>query len=144
MEPRISSITLGVSDLQRAFHFYKDGLGFPTKMTPDGGIILFTTKGTALMLYPKDKLAEDGGLKPSQNGQGESHGFTLGYCARKKEDVDAILAKAEKAGATITKPAQKRSWGGYSGNFADPDGNLWEVLYSHTLKFNSDGSVKAE
>lgn len=144
MEPRISSVTLGVADLQRSFHFYKDGLGFPTKTTPDGGIVLFATKGTALMLYPYEKLAPDTGLKVSskENNAENFPGFTFGHCVREKEEVDAILTQAEKAGGRIVKPAQKTSWGGYSGYFADPDGFLWEVLYSDQLKFNPDGSVK--
>jgi catechol 2,3-dioxygenase-like lactoylglutathione lyase family enzyme len=144
MEPRISSVTLGVADLQRSFHFYKDGLGFPTTMTPDGGILLFATKGTALMLYPYEKLGTDTSLKvvSKENNKENFPGFTFGHCVRKKENVDAILAQAEKAGGRIVKPAQKTSWGGYSGYFADPDGYLWEALYSDQLKFNPDGSVK--
>jgi catechol 2,3-dioxygenase-like lactoylglutathione lyase family enzyme len=146
MEPRISVITLGVADLPRSFLFYKEGLGFPTKMTPDGGIVLFATSGTRLFLYPYEKLAEDAGLKVSQNENKKEkfHGFTFGHCVRKKEDVDAILSQAEKAGGRIVKVAKDTSWGGYSGYFADPDGYLWEVAYSEQWKFNSDGSVAVE
>jgi catechol 2,3-dioxygenase-like lactoylglutathione lyase family enzyme len=146
MEPRISVITLGVSDLQRSFRFYKDGLGFPTKMTPDGGIVLFATTGTRMFLYSYTKLAEDVGLKapPIENPKERFSGITFGHCTRKKEDVDAILAQAEKAGGRIVKPAKDTSWGGYSGYFADPDGYLWEVAYSDLWKFNPDGSVVVE
>ena len=146
MEPRISSVTLGVADMQRSFHFYKDGLGFPTKMTPDGGIVLFATKGTALMLYPYEKLAKDTGLKAStqENNREFFPGFTFGHCVRNKAEVDAVLSQAEKAGGRIAVPAQDKSWGGYSGYFADPDGYLWEVLYSDQLKFHCDGSLIIE
>jgi catechol 2,3-dioxygenase-like lactoylglutathione lyase family enzyme len=147
MEPRISVITLGVSDLQRSYHFYKDGLGFPTKMTPDGGIALFATStGTRLMLYPYDKLGEDAAFKSSEISHASTafHGFTLGHCVRSREQVYAVLAQAEKAGGTISKKPIEASWGGYSGYFRDPDGYSWEVLYSATLKFNSDGSVIVE
>jgi catechol 2,3-dioxygenase-like lactoylglutathione lyase family enzyme len=145
MEPRISVITLGVSDLGRSFHFYKDGLGFPTKMTPDGGIVLFATSGTRLFLYPYEKLAKDIG-EPSQNDKSRAvfPGFTFGHCTRKKEDVDAILSQAKKAGGTIVKPATTAAWGGYSGYFSDPDGYLWEVAYADQWKFNPDGSVMVE
>jgi hypothetical protein len=146
MEPRISVVTLGVSDLKRSFKFYKEDLGFPTKMTPDGGIVLFTTKGTALMLFPYDKLAKDAGLKVSSSKTDKDVflGFVFGHCVRTKEDVDAILSQAQKAGGTIVKAATDKSWGGFSGYFADPDGYLWEVLYSQHLKFNPDGSVIAD
>jgi catechol 2,3-dioxygenase-like lactoylglutathione lyase family enzyme len=142
MEPRISVITLGVSDLNRSFHFYRDGLGFPTKMTPDGGIVLFATSGTRLFLYPYQKLAKDVG-EPSQNDRSQDTfpGFTFGHCTRKREDVDAILAQAERAGGRIVKPATTTSWGGYSGYFSDPDGYLWEVAYADQWEFNPDGSV---
>jgi uncharacterized protein len=146
MEPRISAITLGVSDLDASYRFYKEGLGFHTKMTPDGGIILFATTGTRLMLYPYAKLAKDTGT-PVPQIDDRKHtfpGFSLGHCVRKKEDVDAILAQAEKAGGRIVVTARDKSWGGYSGYFADPDGYLWEVLYSDQLKFNPDGSVLVE
>lgn len=146
MEPRISVITLGVSDLRRSFDFYRDGLGFPTKMTPDGGIVLFATSGTRLFLYPYGKLAEDFGkkLSPTDDRKEAFAGFTFGHCVRKREDVDAILSLAEKAGGRIVKAAKITSWGGYSGYFADPDGYLWEVAYADQWKFNPDGSVVVE
>jgi catechol 2,3-dioxygenase-like lactoylglutathione lyase family enzyme len=146
MEPRISAVTLGVSDLDASYRFYKEGLGFHTKMTPDGGIILFATSGTRLMLYPYVKLAKDSAT-PVPQIDDRKHtfpGFSLGHCVRKKEDVDTILAQAEKAGGRIVVTARDKSWGGYSGYFADPDGYLWEVLYSDQLKFNPDGSVVVE
>jgi catechol 2,3-dioxygenase-like lactoylglutathione lyase family enzyme len=145
MEPRISVITLGVSDLQKSFRFYKDGLGFPTKMTPDGGIVLFATSGTRLFLYSYEKLAKDVREYPQVQKNKEAFpGFTFGHCTRKKEDVDSILSQAEKAGGKIVKVAKVTSWGGYSGYFADPDGYLWEVAYAEQWKFNSDGSVVVE
>jgi len=144
MEPRISVITLGVSDLQRSYHFYKDGLGFPTTMSPDGGIVLFATStGTRLMLYPYAKLAQDAAFQGSGNAipAGTFPGFTLGHCVRHRAEVDAVLAQAEKAGGMIAKRPVVASWGGYSGYFRDPDGYSWEVLYSDNLKFKPDGSV---
>jgi catechol 2,3-dioxygenase-like lactoylglutathione lyase family enzyme len=146
MEPRMSVVTLGVTDLPRSFRFYKEGLGFPTKMMPDGGIVIFTTKGTALGLYSYEKLAKEVGLNGSTNGNNKEMfpGFTFGHCVRRREDVDAILSLAEKSGGRIVKAAKDTSWGGYSGYFADPDGYLWEVLYSANLKFHPDGSVVVE
>lgn len=146
MEPRISVITLGVSDLKRSFTFYKEGLGFPTKMTPGGGIVVFATSGTRLFLYSYEKLAEDVGLAapPIEKEKNRFPGFTLGHCARNRADVDAILSQAEKAGGRIVKPAKDAFWGGYSGYFSDPDGYLWEVAYSDQWKFNPDGSLVVE
>jgi uncharacterized protein len=144
MEPRISVIALGVSDLEKSFHFYKEGLGFPTKMTPEGGIVLFMTSGTRLFLYPYDKLGEDAGFRVSAKKKDEFSGFSLGHCVRRKELVEAVLSQAQNAGGKIVKAAKETSWGGYSGYFADPDGYLWEVAYADQWKFNADGSVKVE
>lgn len=147
MEPRINVVTLGVADLERSYHFYKDGLGFPTKMTPDGGIVLFATSpGTRLMLYPYDKLGADAGFKTAagEHRGADFPGFTFGHCVRTRAEVDAVMTQAAKAGAKIAKTPVETSWGGYSGYFQDPDGYSWEVLYSDKLKFNPDGSIVVE
>ena len=144
MEPRISVITLGVSDLERAYHFYKEGLGFPTSMTPDKGIVFFQTNGTRLSIYPRDRLAED--VSPEFDGTvaHKFSGVTLAHCTRTKEEVEELLIKAEKAGGKIEKPAQDAFWGGYHGYFSDPDGYLWEVVWFEAWKFNPDGSLVVE
>lgn len=126
MEPRISIITLGVSNMERSHKFYRDGLGLPTKDEGEG-IVFFQLQGTWLALYPREKLAEDVTVLP--DGHGFS-GVTLAHNTRTREEVDAVLAEAEAAGATIVKPAQDVFWGGYSGYFTDPDGHLWEVAWN--------------
>ena len=143
MEPRISIITLGVSDLGRSFNFYREGLGFPTSGTPTSGIIFFRTSGTCLALYPVDKLAED--VSPSfPSERSRFPGITLAHNTRSRDEVDAILDLAQRAGGKIEKVAQDVFWGGYSGYFSDPDGYLWEVAYSENWQFNPDGSLIIE
>ena len=139
MEPRISVITLGVSDLLRAIRFYRDGLRFPTSAEDNGEIAVFMTAGTRLALYPLEKLAEDVGprVKP---GRGFA-GITLGHNVRKKEQVAETLAFAEKAGGKIEKPAQDVFWGGHSGYFSDPDGYCWEVVWAPTVSFDKAGHI---
>lgn len=141
MEPRISIITLGVKDLERSLVFYRDGLGFPTTMTPDQGILFFKTSGTCFALYPIDKLAEDVGPKFKPSRDANFSGVTLAHNTRTKNEVDQILKTAEEAGATIEKSAQDTFWGGYSGYFSDPDGYLWEVAFGDCWEFNGDGSL---
>lgn len=140
MEPRISIVTLGVSDLERSYKFYHEGLGLPTSRNPESGIIFFQTSGVCLALYPLDKLAED--VSESQSHErGQFSGITLAHNTKSKEEVNAILSLAEKSGGKIEKPAQDVFWGGYSGYFSDPDGYLWEVAYADSWEFNSDGSL---
>jgi catechol 2,3-dioxygenase-like lactoylglutathione lyase family enzyme len=140
MQPYISIITLGVKDLERSLLFYKDGLGFPTTRTAEGGIIFFQTKGTCLALYPYEKLAADVS-KEFVVERSKFTGITLAHNVRSKEEVDEILIIAEKAGATIKKPAQDTDWGGYSGYFSDPDGYLWEVAYGAFEIANDDSLI---
>ena len=143
MEPRLSIITLGVSDMHRSYKFYHEGLGFPTTGTPESGIIFFQTKGVCLALYPIEKLAED--ISPTQSSTKLGFpGITIAHNAKSESEVDEILKQAKNAGALIQKQAQKVFWGGYSGYFSDPDGYLWEVAYADSWKFNPDGSLVIE
>lgn len=143
MEPRVSIITLGVSDLERSYRFYHEGLGLPTTRKPESGVIFFQTNGTCLALYPLEKLAEDISLN-HQGDRGGFSGITLAHNTRSKEEVDSLLSLAENCGGKIEKPAQDVFWGGYSGYFSDPDGYLWEVAYADSWKFNKDGSLVIE
>jgi uncharacterized protein len=127
MEPRISIITLGVSDLERSVKFYRDGLGLPTDYKGSGDIAFFQLAGTWLALYPSDALAEDACLPAEHSRFG---GITLAHNVPDKTTADTVIAQALAAGATLLKPAADTFWGGYSGYFADPDGHPWEVAWN--------------
>ena len=140
MNPRITLITLGVKDLNRSLHFYRDGLGFPTTWTPEKGVIFFKTQGACLALYPYDELAKDAEME-APAARPRFPGFSLAHNVRTKGEVDELMAQAEAAGATIVKPARDAFWGGYSGYFADPDGYLWEVAWG-AFPIRDDGSLE--
>ena len=123
MKPRISMITLGVSDLEKSVKFYQEGLGFP-KMDSEGDIAFFTLNGSWLSLYSREALAEDATVSAEGSG---FRGFTLSHNVSSETEVEQVINQALGAGATLVKPAQKVFWGGYSGYFTDPDGYLWEV-----------------
>ncbi len=133
MEPRITIITLGVSDLKRSYRFYKNGLGLSTEDSPEKGIIFFQLDGTKLALYPIDKLAEDVGpeFEEQENEKRKFSGITLAHNTETRDEVDQLLECAKQAGAKIEKKAQEVFWGGYSGYFSDPDGHIWEVACLH-------------
>ena len=137
MEQRMSVVTLGVADLDRSQRFYEEGLGW-TLSSAQEQIRFFQLNGLIFALYPLDALAEDAQVSNERAG---FSGMTLAYCARSKEEVDAILEQAKDAGAHIAKPAQEVFWGGYSGYFADPDGHLWEVAYNPFWKIDEKGNV---
>jgi catechol 2,3-dioxygenase-like lactoylglutathione lyase family enzyme len=126
MKPRISMITLGVDDLARSIRFYKEGLGFPQMDSPPE-VAFFTLNGSWLGLYGREALAGDA-MVPAQ-GSG-FNGFALAHNVTSEAEVDQVIEQALAAGATLAKPAQRASWGGYSGYFRDPDGHLWEVAHN--------------
>jgi len=140
MEPRISIITLGVTDFVRSLRFYRDGLGWPTVATESSEIAFFNTTGTHLTIYPLDKLIAD--ISPDwPSTRAGFSGITFAHNVRTREDVAQVLAQAEAAGARILKVAQDTSWGGHSGYFSDPDGYCWEVAFNPGFQFASDGSL---
>ena len=126
MDPRITLITLGVSDLERSVRFYRDGLGLPLRDGPEG-IAFFETGSTWLSLYPRESLAGDATVPAEGSG---FRGFAIAHNVRTKEEVDATLDEAVAAGAKLLKPAQEVFWGAYSGYFADPDGFMWEIAFN--------------
>lgn len=140
MEPRISLITLGVTDLQRSLRFYRVGLGLPTTWDGEKGVVFFKTQGVRLGLYPLDDLAKDVGGEFVGSTMPKFSGTTLAHNVKEKTEVDAVLVRAEKAGAKIEKPGQDTFWGGYAGYFSDPDGHLWEIAWG-AFPFLDDGSL---
>ena len=130
MRSRISMITLGVADLPRATRFYEQGLGLKRHPLDNDNVSFFALEGTWLALFPWDELAKDAAIDAA--GQG-FRGVTLAHNVAAAEEVDAVLAEAEAAGATIVKAATEPPWGGRSGYFADLDGHLWEVAWQPDL-----------
>lgn len=133
MKPRITMITLGVDDLERALRFYRDGLGLETQGIvgeefEHGAVAFFDLQhGLRLALWPRSSLSHDSGLKVSAPSPTE---FSLGHNVASKAEVDQVMAQAASAGARIVKPAHETFWGGYAGYFKDPDGHLWEVAWN--------------
>jgi catechol 2,3-dioxygenase-like lactoylglutathione lyase family enzyme len=133
MKPRISVLTLGVDDLDRAVAFYRDGLGLET----DGiigtefeyGAVAFfqMNSGLRLALWPRGSIAHDSGLPRTTRSATE---FTIGHNVQTRAEVDAVMAQARSAGARIVKQAADTFYGGYAGYFEDPDGHLWEVVWN--------------
>ncbi len=136
MEQRISLVTLGVADTGRSRRFY-EALGWSGE-SPDGDVVFFQAGGMILALWGRDKLADDSGVRDG-GGWG---GVTLAHIVASPEEVDAILAEAATAGATIARPGAPTFWGGYSGVFVDPDGHPWEIAHNPGWVLGDDGSVR--
>jgi len=136
MKPRVSVLTIGVDDLERALRFYRDGLGLRTEGIVGGefefGAVAFfpLQSGLQLALWPRKSIAHDCGLEVSAPSPTD---VTIGYNVASKAEVDAVMKQAVVAGATIVKSAQDTFWGGYAGYFLDPDRHLWEVVWNPQL-----------
>lgn len=136
MKPRITVLTLGVDDLERAVRFYRDGLGLPTEgivgteFVHGAVAFLDLEGGLKLALFPRASIAHDAGIPAEPpNGPGRTE-MTIGHNVSSEAEVDSTMARALEAGAVIVKPAQATFWGGYAGYFQDPDRHLWEVVWN--------------
>jgi catechol 2,3-dioxygenase-like lactoylglutathione lyase family enzyme len=139
--PRMTVITLGVSNLARSTEFYREM--FSTRpITEHEGVTFIPLPGVWLSLYPLEKLAEDIGESMQLATAGRFRGVTLAYNARSKEEITAIFARAAEAGAHIAKAPQDTFWGGHSGYFTDPDGHYWEVAWGPMFDFTEHGDLR--
>ncbi|WP_105973031.1 VOC family protein [Streptomyces geranii] len=140
MEQRITLITLGVADLARARAFY-EALGWRGQEVED--TVFFQAGGLGFVLWGRDELAVDCGLEPPGPAAepGRFGGIALAHNVRSDAEADALLAAAEEAGGTVTRPAAVNSIGFYSGAFVDPDGHPWEVAHNPGFALAADGSV---
>jgi catechol 2,3-dioxygenase-like lactoylglutathione lyase family enzyme len=136
VEQRLSLVTLGVGDISRARDFY-ERLGWITGAGPGDDVVFFQTGCMVVALWGRDELAGDSGV---QDGGGWG-GITLAHNVRSPAEVDAVIAEARAAGATIPRAGAETFWGGYSGVFIDPDGHPWEVAHNPRWKVGEDGSV---
>ena len=137
MKQRLSVVTLGVSDLARSRAFY-EALGWTSGAAPADDVVFFQSGGMVVALWGRSQLAEDSGVTDT-GGWG---GVTLAHNVRSPEEVDAVVAEAEAAGAKIARAGAPTFWGGYSGVFVDPDGHPWEVAHNPHWTIEQDGSVK--
>lgn len=133
MKPRISVITLGVADLERSLSFYRDGLGLVTegivgREYEHGAVAFFDLSGgLKLAIWAQDDISHDTGLPKHPVS---STAVTIGHNVIRRQEVDEIIDKAQRAGARIIKPPQETFYGGYAGFFCDPDGHLWEIVWN--------------
>lgn len=133
MKPRIKVLTLAVDDLDRALAFYRDGMGLTTngitgQEFEDGAVVFFPMNDDLILaLYPAGSLAKDAKIAATGARLGA---ISIGHTVKSREEVDAVVAQAKRAGAVVTDPPHDRFWGGYSGYFHDPDGHLWEIAWN--------------
>ena len=136
MEQRISLVTLGVADVSRAREFY-ERLGWRGQEFEE--TVFFQAGGIVVVLWGREKLADDAGVQdPRVDGFG---GMALAHNVRTTAEVDEVLAAAEQAGATVTRPARETFYGGYAGCFTDPDGHVWEIAHNPGFTLGARGEL---
>jgi predicted lactoylglutathione lyase len=135
----ISLITLGVADVAKATSFY-ERLGFVrSKRASQESVSFFQAGPVVLALWGRDAQRDDAQAAELWTGNG---GIAVAQKLTSEAEVDAMMARAEAAGARILKPAAKTFWGGYDGYFADLDGHVWEVAFNPFWELDEDGRVK--
>jgi catechol 2,3-dioxygenase-like lactoylglutathione lyase family enzyme len=136
MEPRVSLITLGVGDLERSRTFY-EALGWRSDSKPEDGVVFFQSGSMVFGLWSREELAKDSEVEDN-GGWG---GVTLACNVDSPAAVDAFLARARDAGATIAREGGETFWGGYNGVFVDPDGHPWEIAHNPFWTVAANGDV---
>jgi uncharacterized protein len=136
VDQRISLVTLGVSDLERARSFY-ERLGWRGQTVQE--TVFFQAGGLAVVLWGRGELAADASV--DDDGTTGFGGVTLAQNVRSREEVDEVLAAAATAGGAVTRPAHDTFYGGYAGYFTDPDGHVWEIAYNPGFALNDEGSL---
>ncbi|MCC6691562.1 MAG: VOC family protein [Bacteroidia bacterium] len=139
MKQKLNLITLGVENFQKSLAFYESGFGWKKSDKSLDGLALFDLGGIILALHPRNELAKDVTLAYQPT---TFSGLTISHNTKSEKEVNDILEKVEKLGATIVKPAQKVYWGGYSGYFKDLDGHLFEVAYNPFWGLDENGNIK--
>jgi uncharacterized protein len=136
MQPRVSLVTLGVSDLTRARRFYEQ-LGWQGQEVEE--TVFFQAGAQAIVLWDRQKLAADAGV-PDDGASGFG-GITLAHNVGSRDEVDRIVEAAERAGAEIATAPRETFYGGYAGFFRDPDGHVWEIAWNPGFTLEADGSL---
>ena len=138
--PNLVIVTLGVRDLQRSIAFYS-ALGWERRGDPAQGIVWFRTSGSWVGLFGYADLAADTALEAPERLPAY-RGSTLAVNLPSEAEVDAAFATMSAAGASVVKPAEPTSWGGYSGYLADPDGHLWELAFNPGFPLDDQGRIQ--
>ncbi|MGC1205764.1 MAG: VOC family protein [Flavobacteriaceae bacterium] len=141
MEQRLTIVTLGVESLEKSSKFYEKKFGWKKLKSSNEFISFFQLNGILLSLYPKEKLAEDANLNHDGSG---FKAFTLAFNTRTKDEVDELIKALENKSVKIIKKPQSTTWGGYSSYVADPDENLWEIVYNPYLTLDEKGNAIEE
>ena len=121
----------------RAMRAFYRRLGWQEKDDSNDEFASFLLEGAILALFPFRSLAADGRVPPESVGTA-FRGVTFALNVESPAKVDAVIAELRALGVTVTKEPQDESWGGRSAYFADPEGNLWEVVYAPGA-FNAEG-----
>jgi catechol 2,3-dioxygenase-like lactoylglutathione lyase family enzyme len=136
MEPRVSIVTIAVSDLDRMAAFY-EAMGLSRHKGIADGVAFFQMGGVILALFGREAAEKDSGIP---FGGGVSRVY-LAHNVRSEEEVGGVLDEAREAGGRVVKPAQRAFWGGWYGYFADPEDNLWEVAHNPDFPLAADGAI---
>ena len=124
MPLEVTTILIGVQDLDRSKKFYGEGLGCAIEQGRPNYVSFNLGDGSSsLALYEREAAAQDAGV--SSEGSG-FRGVSFHYIVPSSEAVAEVMGKAVAAGAGVVKEAAAVQWG-YFGYFSDPDGHLWKV-----------------
>ncbi|HEX8605027.1 MAG TPA: VOC family protein [Pseudoduganella sp.] len=136
MDQRVSMIMTGARDIAALRKFYEAGLGWQPWLPATPASAAYKVGHSVLMFLNGDYLARERGAPLSGDGK-----TSLAVFVGSKTEVDDMFAAAVGAGAQATSAVRERDGGLYSGYFADPEGNNWELVWSPHMPLAADGAL---
>lgn len=136
MDQRVSMIMTGAQDIPKLRAFYEGGLGWTPWGPSSDASVLYKVGHSVLVFLPAAYLAQERGEALAEGSR-----TSLAVFVASKAEVDTIFQRALDAGATSTSGVRDRDGGLYTGYFADPEGNSWEVVWSPHMPLGADGAL---
>jgi catechol 2,3-dioxygenase-like lactoylglutathione lyase family enzyme len=139
-DAHLTLVTLGVGNLERSIAFYET-MGFRRKSKGAEGVGFFQAGACAIAVWSSAELAKDANF--ADEGMAPAfRGVALAWNCHTREEADAVMKRAARAGAKVQKPTEETFWGGYVGYFTDPDGHLWEIAHNPAWPLDDDGRAQ--
>lgn len=139
MEPRLSLVTLGVTDLDAARRFYVEGLGWRPVLDAGEAVFIQVGHGVLLSLYGRRDLAREA---RTAAGPTEPPPISLAHNVGSEDEVHRVVETVRAAGGEVVAEPSRASWGGVTAYVADPDGFRWEIAHNPGLVVGPDGTVR--
>jgi len=136
MQPAVSVITLGTTDLVRSRRFYSEGFGW-TPVYESDAITFYQLNGVVLGTFLTAELETD----MNRFGLRTPGAFALAHNVATESEVAPLIERLAAAGGRVIRPADNPPHGGLRGYVTDPDDHAWEIAWNPGFAMDEAGNV---